>query len=84
LTPWREKVLKERCEVSDYPAQMAMAGHNGHQLKRIVLPSGKTIEVVYFDQVDRPYGSEETGSKYQGQAEPTPSRFYLNFEREKS
>ena len=23
----------------------------------------------------------ETGSKYQGQAEPTPSRFYLNFER---
>jgi hypothetical protein len=39
--------------VTDYPAQMAMAGHNGHQLKRIVLPSGKTIEVVYFDQVDR-------------------------------
>jgi hypothetical protein len=33
---------------------MAMQGHNGHQLKRIVLPSGKTIEVVYFDQVDRP------------------------------
>ena len=31
-----------------------MAGHNGHQLKRIVLPSGKTIEVVYFDQADRP------------------------------
>ena len=34
-----------------------MAGHNGHQLKRIVLPSGKTIEVVYFDQVDRPAAS---------------------------
>ena len=31
-----------------------MQGHRGHQLKRIVLPSGKTIEVVYFDQVDRP------------------------------
>ena len=31
-----------------------MQGHSGHQLKRIVLPSGKTIEVVYFDQVDRP------------------------------
>jgi hypothetical protein len=30
-----------------------MQGNNGHQLKRIVLPSGKTIEVVYFDQVDR-------------------------------
>jgi hypothetical protein len=31
---------------------MAMAGHNGHQLKRIVLPSGKTIEVVYFDRAE--------------------------------
>jgi dCTP deaminase len=30
--------------------------------------------------VDRPYGSRETGSKYQGQAEPTPSRFYMNFD----
>ena len=36
-----------------------MEAHRGHQLKRIVLPSGKTIEVVYFDQVDRP----ETGAK---------------------
>ncbi len=26
-----------------------MEAHRGHQLKRIVLPSGKTIEVVYFD-----------------------------------
>jgi hypothetical protein len=33
---------------------MAMADHSGHQLKRIVLPSGKTIEVVYFDQVESP------------------------------
>jgi dCTP deaminase len=31
--------------------------------------------------VERPYGSEETGSKYQGQDEPTPSRFHLNFDR---
>jgi dCTP deaminase len=29
-----------------------------------------------------PYGSEGTGSKYQGQRGPTPSRYYLNFERE--
>jgi hypothetical protein len=28
---------------------MASSGHGDHQLKRIVLPSGKTIEVVYFD-----------------------------------
>ena len=34
-----------------------MEAHRGHQLKRIVLPSGKTIEVVYFDQVDHPGGA---------------------------
>jgi dCTP deaminase len=27
----------------------------------------------------RPYGSSGLESKYQGQAEPTPSRYYLNF-----
>jgi dCTP deaminase len=31
--------------------------------------------------VEHPYGTRD--SKYQGQAEPTPSRFYLNFERDK-
>ncbi|MEP6642115.1 MAG: dCTP deaminase, partial [Gaiellales bacterium] len=30
---------------------------------------------------EHPYGSDKLGSKYQGQAEPTPSRYYLNFER---
>jgi dCTP deaminase len=30
---------------------------------------------------EHPYGSGKLGSKYQGQAEPTPSRYYLNFER---
>jgi hypothetical protein len=29
--------------------EMPVSGHGDHQLKRIVLPSGKTIEVVYFD-----------------------------------
>jgi dCTP deaminase len=28
---------------------------------------------------DHPYGSDATGSKYQGQRGPTPSRYYLNF-----
>jgi dCTP deaminase len=31
--------------------------------------------------VDHAYGDKEAGSKYQGQAEPTASRFYLNFDR---
>jgi hypothetical protein len=33
---------------------MAVSGHGDHQLKRIVLPSGKTIEVVYFGHEDAP------------------------------
>lgn len=28
---------------------MGLPGHKGHRVKRVVLPSGKTIEVVYFD-----------------------------------
>ena len=30
---------------------------------------------------DRPYGSAGTGSKYQGQRGPTPSRYFENFDR---
>jgi dCTP deaminase len=48
------------------------------------MPIGQMSFMRMDAPVDRPYGSEETGSKYQGQAEPTPSRFYLNFERDKS
>ena len=31
--------------------------------------------------VEHAYGSDETGSKYQGQEEPTASRYYLNFDK---
>ena len=45
------------------------------------MPIGQ-ISFMRMDQpVDRPYGTGETGSKYQGQAEPTPSRYYLNFSK---
>ena len=30
--------------------------------------------------VDRPYGTPGLGSKYQGQADVTPSRMFRNFE----
>lgn len=44
----------------------------------IVLTPGMAIGQISFMQmstpVDRPYGSPELGSKYQGQIEPTPSR----------
>jgi dCTP deaminase len=31
--------------------------------------------------VERPYGSPELGSKYQGQVEATPSKAFLNWPR---
>jgi dCTP deaminase len=43
------------------------------------MPIGQLSFMRMDAPVERPYGSAETGSKYQGQAEPTPSRFYLNF-----
>jgi dCTP deaminase len=48
------------------------------------MPIGQISFMRMDGPVERPYGSGETGSKYQGQAEPTPSRFYLNFEKQRS
>jgi dCTP deaminase len=31
------------------------------------------------EAAERPYGSGELGSKYQGQRGPTPSRYWQNF-----
>ena len=45
------------------------------------MPIGQISFMRMDGPVERPYGTGETGSKYQGQAEPTPSRFYLNFNK---
>jgi dCTP deaminase len=47
------------------------------------MPIGQISFMRMDGPVESPYGSRETGSKYQGQAEPTPSRFYLNFDAER-
>jgi dCTP deaminase len=48
------------------------------------MPIGQLSFMRMDAPVGQPYGSASTGSKYQGQAEPTPSRFYLNFGDRKS
>ena len=49
----------------------------------IAIYPGMKIGQISFLQMttaaDHPYGSDATGSKYQGQRGPTPSRYYLNF-----
>lgn len=51
----------------------------------ITLYCGMPIGQISFMRMDRPverpYGSTEVASKYQGQREPTPSRFHLNFDQ---
>ena len=44
------------------------------------MPIGQISFMRMDGPVETPYGANEAGSKYQGQAEPTPSRFYRNFE----
>jgi dCTP deaminase len=46
------------------------------------MPIGQISFMRMDGPVEHPYGSR--GNKYQGQAEPTPSRFYLNFEPDSS
>ncbi len=51
----------------------------------ITIYHGMPIGQISFMQMDhpveRPYGDQDNRSKYQGQAEPTASRYYLNFEK---
>jgi dCTP deaminase len=44
------------------------------------MPIGQVSFMRMDGPVEHPYGSSANGSKYQGQTEPTASRFYLNFE----
>jgi dCTP deaminase len=48
------------------------------------MPIGQLSFMRMDGPVERPYGSRETSNKYQGQTEPTPSRFHLNFESDRS
>jgi dCTP deaminase len=67
------------------------AGFDGHitlelanvaNLPITVYPGMRIAQLSFMTlttPADNPYGSGSLGSKYQGQAEPTPSRYYLNF-----
>jgi dCTP deaminase len=44
------------------------------------MPIGQISFMRMDSPVEHPYGATEVRSKYQGQDEPTPSRFYRNFE----
>jgi dCTP deaminase len=66
-------------------------GWNGHltlelsnvaNLPIAIYPGMKIGQISFLrmtSPAENPYGSATTGSKYQGQRGPTPSRYYLNF-----
>ena len=68
------------------------AGFDGHitlelanmaNLPITVYPGMRIAQLSFMTlttPADHPYGSGALGSKYQGQAEPTPSRYHLNFQ----
>lgn len=54
----------------------------------ITLYYGMRIGQISFQmmttEVDRPYGSSELGSRYQGQSDPTTSRLHLDFDEQRA
>ena len=67
---WTGKLTLELSNV----AKMPIALYDGMKIGQLSFLRMSTT-------VDRPYGSAELGSKYQGQMAPTPSRAYTEFER---
>ena len=75
----------------DHRLDVVQAGWDGHltlELSNVatlpiaIYPGMKIGQISFFRMTtpaDHPYGSDATGSKYQGQRGPTPSRYYLNF-----
>jgi dCTP deaminase len=69
------------------------AGWDGHltlelsnvaNLPIAIYPGMKIGQISFLEMstpAAEPYGSASMGSKYQGQRGPTPSRYYLNFEK---
>ena len=45
------------------------------------MPIGQLSFMRLDAPVEKPYGGDGMASKYQGQAEPTPSSYHLNFSR---
>ncbi len=45
------------------------------------MPIGQLSFMRMDGPVEQPYGAGRAGGKYQGQAEPTASRYHLNFDR---
>jgi dCTP deaminase len=67
---WKGKLTLELSNVAKLPIALYFG-----------MKIGQISFVRMSTSVERPYGSPELGSKYQGQSQPTASAFYRDFER---
>ncbi len=67
---WKGKLTLELSNVAKLPIALYFG-----------MKIGQISFLTMSSPVDRPYGSAGLGSKYQGQAEPTASAFFEDFER---
>ncbi len=78
-----EFVLGQTLEWVELPDDL-VARLEGKSSLGIALYCGMKIGQISFfkmsSPVERPYGSKELGSKYQGQSQPTASEYYRDFE----
>ena len=66
---WQGNLTLELSNVANLPITIYYA-----------MPIGQLSFMRMDHPVENPYGGSAVGSKYQGQSEPTPSRYYRNFE----
>ncbi len=68
---WNGHVTLELSNVANLPITIYYA-----------MKIGQLSFVQLTEPAERPYGTGDLGSKYQGQRGPTPSRYWQNFPRE--
>ncbi len=69
---------------SGFDGYLTLELSNVANLPIALYPEMKIGQISFLQMTtpaEHPYGGDRTGSKYQGQRGPTPSRYYLNFER---
>jgi dCTP deaminase len=67
---------------SGWDGHLTLELSNVANLPIAIYPGMKIGQISFLQMTtaaENPYGSGATGSKYQGQRGPTPSRYYLNF-----
>ena len=70
---------------ADWDGHLTLELSNVANLPIAIYPGMKIGQISFLQMTtaaQAPYGSSAAGSKYKGQTGPTPSRYYLNFQKD--